>query len=78
VTGAHVLDAVAAQRHEGGGMPAISFGPRGERIDGIDGRVSLRSVLETTQILALLVRQGGGAQVQDQTRENITDVVIGS
>lgn len=37
------------------GIAAVCFGPRAERIHGIDERVSLRSMLETAQVLALLV-----------------------
>ena len=59
------------------GVPAICFGPRGERIHGIDERVSLRSMLETAQVLALFVRDWSGVQEEEHTREN-TDVVIGS
>jgi acetylornithine deacetylase len=51
-------------------VPAICFGPRGERIHGIDERVSLRSMLETAQVLALFVRDWSGVQVQDHKREN--------
>ena len=59
------------------GVPAICFGPRGERIHGIDERVSLHSMLETAQVLALFVRDWSGVQDEEQTREN-TDMVIGS
>jgi acetylornithine deacetylase len=38
------------------GIPAVCFGPRAERIHGIDERVSLRSMVETAQVLALFVR----------------------
>ena len=37
------------------GIPAVCFGPRAERIHGIDERVSLQSMLETAQVLALFV-----------------------
>jgi acetylornithine deacetylase len=56
------------------GVPAVCFGPRGERIHGIDERVSLRSMLETAQVLALFVRDWSGVQVKDHKRENIKDV----
>jgi acetylornithine deacetylase/succinyl-diaminopimelate desuccinylase-like protein len=59
------------------GVPAICFGPRGERIHGIDERVSLQSMLETAQVLALFVRDWSGVQEEEHTREN-TDVVTGS
>jgi acetylornithine deacetylase len=42
------------------GIPAVCFGPRGERIHGIDERVSLRSVTETAQVLGLFVRDWCG------------------
>jgi acetylornithine deacetylase len=42
------------------GIPAVCFGPRAERIHGIDERVSLSSVLESAQVLALLVRDWCG------------------
>ena len=38
------------------GIPAVCFGPRGERIHGIDERVSLRSVVESAQVLGLFIR----------------------
>jgi len=59
------------------GVPAICFGPRGERIHGIDERVSLQSMLQTAQVLALFVRDWSGVQEEEHTREN-TDLVIGS
>jgi acetylornithine deacetylase len=43
------------------GIPAVCFGPRGERIHGIDERVSLRSMHETAAVLALFVRDWSGA-----------------
>ena len=43
------------------GIPAVCFGPRGERIHGIDERVSLRSMHETAEVLALFVRDWAGA-----------------
>jgi acetylornithine deacetylase len=42
------------------GIPAVCFGPRGERIHGIDERVSLRSVTESAQVLGLFVRDWCG------------------
>lgn len=42
------------------GIPAVCFGPRAERIHGIDERVSLRSMSETAQVLALFVRDWCG------------------
>ncbi|HWV86200.1 MAG TPA: ArgE/DapE family deacylase [Capillimicrobium sp.] len=43
------------------GIPAVCFGPRAERIHGIDERVSLSSMVETAQVLALFVRDWSGA-----------------
>ena len=60
------------------GVPAICFGPRGERIHGIDERVSLRSMLETAQVLALFVRDWSGARAGDRRREDSRDVFIRS
>jgi acetylornithine deacetylase len=42
------------------GIPAVCFGPRGERIHGIDERVSLRSVRESAQVLGLFIRDWCG------------------
>ena len=42
------------------GIPAVCFGPRGEQIHGIDERVSLRSVVESAQVLGLFVRDWCG------------------
>jgi acetylornithine deacetylase len=42
------------------GIPAVCFGPRAERIHGIDERVSLQSMLETAQVLALFIRDWCG------------------
>ncbi len=42
------------------GIPAVCFGPRAEQIHGIDERVSLASMLETAQVLALFVRDWCG------------------
>ena len=42
------------------GIPAVCFGPRGEGIHGIDERVSLRSVVESAQVLGLQVRDWCG------------------
>jgi acetylornithine deacetylase len=42
------------------GIPAVCFGPRGEGIHGIDERVSLRSVVESAQVLGLFVRDWCG------------------
>ena len=42
------------------GIPAACFGPRGERIHGIDERVSLRSVVESAQVLGLFIRDWCG------------------
>jgi acetylornithine deacetylase len=43
------------------GIPAVCFGPRGERIHGIDERVSLQSMHETAAVLALFIRDWSGA-----------------
>jgi acetylornithine deacetylase len=43
------------------GIPAVCFGPRGERIHGIDERVSLRSMHETAAVLALFIRDWSGS-----------------
>ena len=37
------------------GIPAVCFGPRAEGIHGIDERVSLRSMVEAAQVLALFI-----------------------
>lgn len=42
------------------GIPAVCFGPRGEGIHGIDERVSLRSVVESAQVLGLFARDWCG------------------
>jgi acetylornithine deacetylase len=42
------------------GIPAVCFGPRGERIHGIDERVSLTSVIESAQVLGLFIRDWCG------------------
>ena len=42
------------------GIPAVCFGPRGENIHGIDERVSLRSVVESAQVLGLFIRDWCG------------------
>ena len=44
----------------GEGIPAACIGPRAERIHGVDERVHLPSVLQTAQVLALLVRDWCG------------------
>jgi acetylornithine deacetylase len=43
------------------GIPAVCFGPRGERIHGIDERVSLASMHETAAVLALFIRDWSGS-----------------
>ena len=42
------------------GVPAVCFGPRAERIHGVDERVHLPSMVSTAQVLALLVRDWCG------------------
>lgn len=42
------------------GIPAVCFGPRAERIHGIDERVSLRSLVESAQVLGLFIRDWCG------------------
>ena len=44
----------------GAGIPAACIGPHAERIHGIDERVYLPSVVQTAQVLALLVRDWCG------------------
>jgi acetylornithine deacetylase len=50
-----------ARHYVRAGIPAICFGPRAERIHGIDERVSLRSMVETAEVLALFIRDFCGA-----------------
>lgn len=50
------------------GIPAVCFGPRGEQIHGIDERVSLRSVVESAQVLGLFIRDWCGL-VQSSNKE---------
>ena len=42
------------------GIPAACIGPHAERIHGIDERVHVPSVVQTAQVLALLVRDWCG------------------
>ena len=42
------------------GIPAVCFGPRAEQIHGIDERVSLRSVVESAQVIGLFIRDWCG------------------
>jgi len=42
------------------GIPAACIGPHAERIHGVDERVFLPSVMQTAQVLALLVRDWCG------------------
>ena len=42
------------------GIPAVCFGPRGENIHGVDERVSLRSVVESAQVLGLFIKDWCG------------------
>ena len=42
------------------GIAAVCFGPRGERIHGVDERVSMRSVIESAQVLGLFMRDWCG------------------
>ena len=44
----------------GAGIPATCIGPHAERIHGVDERVYLPSVVQTAQVLALLVRDWCG------------------
>jgi acetylornithine deacetylase len=44
----------------GSGIPAACIGPHAERIHGVDERVFLPSVVQTAQVLALLVRDWCG------------------
>ncbi len=50
------------------GIPAVCFGPRGENIHGIDERVSMRSVVESAQVLGLFIRDWCGL-LQDSRRK---------
>jgi acetylornithine deacetylase len=43
------------------GIPAVCFGPQAEEIHGIDERVSLSSMLETAQVIALFIRDWCGS-----------------
>ena len=51
------------------GIPAVCFGPHGERIHGIDERVSLRSVIESAQVLGLFIRNWCGLVRGSSRRE---------
>ena len=42
------------------GVPAVCIGPNAERIHGVDERVFVPSVVQTAQVLALLVRDWCG------------------
>ena len=44
----------------GAGIPAACIGPLAEHIHGVDERVFLPSVVQTAQVLALLVRDWCG------------------
>ena len=44
----------------GAGIPAACIGPHAEHIHGVDERVFLPSVVQTAQVLALLVRDWCG------------------
>ncbi len=43
-----------------GGSPALCFGPRAENVHGVDERVLLPSMVETAQVLGLLIRDWCG------------------
>jgi acetylornithine deacetylase len=64
-----------ARHYVRAGIPAVCFGPRAERIHGIDERVSLASMLETAQVLALFIRDFCGATTgrQDASHEEERD-----
>lgn len=51
------------------GIPAVCFGPRAERIHGIDERVSVRSVIESAQVLGLFIRDWCGLVRGSDRRE---------
>ena len=38
-----------------GNIPATCYGPKAERIHGIDERVSISSMMEVTEVLALFI-----------------------
>jgi acetylornithine deacetylase len=44
------------------GIPALCYGPVGERVHGFDERVNLASLRETTKTLAYFVAQWCGVQ----------------
>ena len=53
------------------GIPAVCFGPRAERIHGIDERVSMHSVIESAQVLGLFIRDWCGlVRGSDRKEEN--------
>lgn len=51
------------------GIPAVCFGPRAEQIHGIDERVSLRSVIESAQVLGLFIRDWCGLIRESNRKE---------
>lgn len=53
------------------GIPAVCFGPGGENIHGIDERVSMRSLIESAQVLGLFIRDWCGlVRGSDRREEN--------
>jgi acetylornithine deacetylase len=51
------------------GIPAICFGPHGERLHGVDERVSLSSTIDTAKVLALFIRDWCGLRATDTAVE---------
>ncbi|MEQ5773947.1 ArgE/DapE family deacylase [Thalassospira sp. NFXS8] len=47
-----------------GNIPATCYGPKAERIHGIDERVSISSVMEVTEVLALFIADWCGSNPQ--------------
>ena len=45
-----------------GNIPATCYGPKAERIHGIDERVSIASMMEVTEVLALFIADWCGVQ----------------
>jgi acetylornithine deacetylase len=54
-----------------GGTPTVCFGPHAEGVHGIDERVSLQSVLNTAQTLALFIRDWCGLRRARPARRRV-------
>ncbi|PTC00315.1 acetylornithine deacetylase, partial [Thalassospira xiamenensis] len=48
-----------------GNIPATCYGPKAERIHGIDERVSISSMMEVTEVLALFIADWCGVTKRD-------------